>query len=167
MPVGFAPVLCRLPKPERQDIDILICGFPNENRIKALQSLCSQGLRIVYLHGFFGKARDELIARSRIVLMIGQPGEPFDIKLGIYLLANRKAIIADLYDDIAIDSDLANSVMFVGFDYLVSACLHVLDHEDVRVKMENMGFLIVHQRAILPYLQAVAGEAAPADAPSE
>ena len=163
IPVGFAPILCRLPKPDRQDIDILICGFPGENRIKALQGLCSQGLRIVFLHGFYGKARDDLIARSRIVLLVGETGEPFDIKMATYLLANRKAVIADLYDDIIIESDLANSIMFVGFDYLVSACLHVLEHEDARVKMENMGFLMIHQRAVLPYLQAVVGEAESAD----
>ena len=148
VPIGYAPTLTRIPKAQPQDIDVLICGHPSGNRIKAFQNLTSQGLRLVFAHNFYGKARDDLISRSKIMLLIGDPGQPFDIKQAVYLMANRKAVLAELYEDVTIEGDLANGVMFIGFDFVLSATLHLLDHDDVRSRLEDVAFLTVQHRIV-------------------
>ena len=154
VPIGYAPVLTRIPKAENQDIDVLIYGSPSENRVEILKRLCAQGLRVMFLYGFYGDARDALIARSKIVLNIGQYDKTFEIVRVSYLMANRKAVIADLYENITIESDIANGVLFAGFDQVVPCCLSLLENEEARVQLENRGFDAISKRNITPILAA-------------
>ena len=155
VPIGYAPVLSRIPKPDVQDIDVLIYGYPTPNRMDMLRRLCSQGLRIVFLHGFYGEARDAVIARSKIVLNIGQNDQSFDVVQASYLMANRKAVVADIYENISIESDLAPGIMFTNFEYVLPACLHLLAHDDSRQSLEEAGFQTIQGRDIVRILVSV------------
>ena len=152
VPIGYAPILTRIPKAEVQDIDVLIYGNPNDNRVEILRRLCSQGLRVMFLFGFYGEARDELIARSKIVLNIGQYDKTFEIVRASYLMANRKAVVADLYDNISIEGDIASGIMFTNFDYVVPACLHLLSNDEARANLEEAGFQAIQGRDIIRIL---------------
>jgi len=154
VPIGYAPILTRIPKAAEQDIDVLIYGSPSENRVNILKQLCGQGLRVMFLYGFYGEARDALIARSKIVLNIGQYDKTFEIVRVSYLMANRKAVVADLYENITIESDVANGIMFTGFDQVVPACLHLLANDDARIDLENRGFEAISKRDIVGILRA-------------
>lgn len=154
VPIGYAPILTRIPKAEPQDIDVLIYGHPNDNRIEIFRRLCSQGLRVVFLFGFYGDARDALIARSKIVLNIGQHDKTFEIVRASYLMANRKAVVADIYENISIESDIANGIMFTNFDFVLPACLHLLQHDDARQNLEEAGFQSIQKRDIVRILTA-------------
>ena len=154
VPIGYAPILTRIPKAPEQDIDVLIYGSPSDNRVEILKQLCSQGLRVVFLYGFYGEARDALIARSKIVLNIGQYDKTFEIVRVSYLMANRKAVVADLYENITIESDVANGIMFTSFEQVVPACLHLLAHDDARVDLENRGFDAISKRDIVKILRS-------------
>ena len=154
VPIGYAPILSRIPKAENQDIDVLIYGNPSDNRIEIFRRLCSQGLRVVFLYGFYGEARDALIARSKIVLNIGQYDKTFEIVRVSYLLANRKAVVADLYQDISIERDVASGVQFASFEYVVPACMMLLSNDQARTDLENRGFDAISHRNIVGILNS-------------
>jgi hypothetical protein len=155
VPIGYAPVLTKIPKVEDQDIDVLIYGTPSENRVQILKQLCGQGLRVMFLYGFYGDTRDELIARSKIVLNIGQYDRTFEIVRVSYLMANKKAVVADLYPDITIERDIIDGVMFVGLDQIVPACLHLLANDHIRVDLEERAFASIQKRNIVSILDQV------------
>ncbi len=148
VPIGYAPILTRIPKAETQDIDVLIYGNPSDNRVEIFKQLCAQGLRVMFLYGFYGEARDALIARSKIVLNIGQYDRTFEVVRVSYLMANRKAVVADLYPDITIERDIAEGVLFAPFDQVVPACLHLLANDPIRVDLEERAFAAIQKRHI-------------------
>jgi len=148
VPIGYAPILTKIPKAQDQDIDVLLYGSPSDNRVDIIQRLCAQGLRVMFLYGFYGDARDAMIARSKIVLNIGQYDQTFEVVRVSYLMANSKAVVADLYEDITIESDILDGVAFVGFDQVVPACLHLLAHDDVRKDLEDRAFASIQRRNI-------------------
>lgn len=154
VPIGYAPVLTRIPKPQDQDIDVLIYGSPSANRIKAFQDLCGLGLRVMFLYGFYGEARDELIARSKIVLNIGQYDRTFEIVRVSYLMANSKAVVADLYPDITIERDIVDGVLFIGLEHLAAACLHLVENDEARMALEQRAFQVIKNRDIVAILHA-------------
>ena len=154
VPIGYAPILTRIPKAEDQDIDVLIYGSPSPNRMEILQRLCSQGLRVVFLYGFYGQARDDLIARSKIVLNIGQYDRTFEIVRTSYLMANSKAVVADVYENISIESDITQGIMFASFEHIVPVCLHLLSNDQERNDLERKALEIIRQRDIIRILQS-------------
>ena len=152
--VGYAPVLTRIAKPDVQDIDVLIYATPTETRWHIFQLLCSHGLRVVFVYGFYGKDRDDLIARSKIVLNIGQYDRTFEIVRASFLMANRKAVVADVYDDISIEADIADGVMFVFYQDVVTACLRLLENDTYRAGLEERAFNAICQRDMAVIMEA-------------
>ena len=154
VPVGYAPVLTRIPKPEHQDIDVLMYGTPTDARYHIFCLLCAQGLRVMFLYGFYGEDRDALIARSKIVLNIGQYDRTFEIVRASFLMANRKAIVADVYEDISIESDIADGAVFVFYQDVVTACLRLLESDEIRANIEARAFNTIVKRDMSDILHA-------------
>ncbi len=118
IPVGYAPPLTRIPKLQTQDIDVLIYGLSGPKRLTAFHHLNQAGLRVMFVSGFYGDARDELIARSKIILNINlyDFAQIFEIVRVSYLLANRKAVVATLDASTFIEPDFINSIKFSSIE---------------------------------------------------
>ena len=69
-PVSYAPILQRIPRAPTQDIDVLIYGMPGKDRLDAFHYIAHSGLTTVFVAGLYGKARDDLIARSKTIVNI-------------------------------------------------------------------------------------------------
>ena len=154
VPIAYAPILSRIPQVEDQDVDVLIYGQPSGNRVEVMRQLAAMGLKVMFLFGFYGKARDEMIARAKIVLNIGQYDRTFEIVRVSYLLANRKAVVADLYPDISIERDMAEAVQFANLDMIAPACLMLLNNDQARHDLENRGYEAFKRRDIVSILNA-------------
>lgn len=154
VPIGFAPEVNRLVKPAEQDIDVLIYGTPSETRLKAFADICRQHLKSMFIYGLYGEERDRLIERSKIVLNVGH-GEPvFEIARVSFLLANKKAVVADAAPGMTVDADLVDAVLFTEPDAIANACLMLALADDARAALEQRGFDAFSQRdaaAILKY----------------
>lgn len=149
VPIGYAPILSSIDKAEVQDIDVLIYGGPSENRLKVFTDLCLARLTVLFVFGLYDKARDELIARSKLVLNISHGGASvFSIVRTSYLLANRKAVIADARPGLQVDSDLIGAMKFAELDRFVEACQHYLDDDNARTQLEESGFETFKRRDI-------------------
>ena len=148
-PIGYAPALTVIPKAERQDIDVLIYGGPSERRLGIFTELCLQGVTSLFCFGLYDTARDELIARSKLVLNISHSGSRvFSIVRAFYLLANRKAVVADARPDMAIENDIAAGMRFADIELFTQACLELLRDPAAREELEERGFDLFRARDI-------------------
>jgi hypothetical protein len=157
VPVGYAPILSRIPKPERQDIDVLIYGLAGERRLQVFHALSQSGLCTVFVSGLYGPARDDLISRAKVVLNVNlyQRARIFEVVRVSYLLANRKAVVADLESDTSVDDDLRAAVRFgSSVQELVQGCVTLVDNEAERTKLEESGFAAISRRDIVGILAA-------------
>lgn len=155
VPVGYAPTLTRIPKPSVQDIDILIYGLTGDKRLSVFHQLSQAGLSVMFVSGFYGEARDQLIARSKIVLNINlyDISQIFEIARVSYLLANKKAVIGTLDPNTYIEPDLLEAIKFVTPDKIVETCIDFLTYDYERGLLEQKGFDLFARRDIKNILQ--------------
>jgi hypothetical protein len=89
VPVGYVPELSRIGT-STEDIDVLFYGSMNERRARVIAELRSMGLKAHAVFGVYGAARDELIARAKVVLNLHYyDSSIFELVRVSYLLANR------------------------------------------------------------------------------
>ena len=154
VPIGYAPILRRIPKPKIQDIDVLFYGLSGPARLNVINTLVQAGLRTLYVAGMYGKPRDELIARSKIVLNLNlyERSKIFEIVRVSYLLANAKAVVSDIYPESQIDPDLKDAILPSDPDKILDACLSLLRDDDARQTLELRGQALMMKRDITAYL---------------
>ena len=157
VPVGYAPILTRIPKPPSQDIDVLIYGMSGERRLQTFHALSRHGLTVVFVSGLYGAARDELISRAKVVLNINLYPQTriFEIVRVSYLLANRKAIVADLDVNTSIEDDIRPAVKFASsLQELLQLCDSLANNDRERTKIEELAFSCISRRDIRDILKA-------------
>lgn len=147
VPLGYVPELRRIKASQTQDIDVLFYGSMNERRSRILQALEDAGVKVYRAFGAYGKERDELIARSKIVLNIHfYDAKIFEIVRVSYLLANSKAVVTECGADTEVEQGLTDSVLGLPYNSLVEGCLSLLCDEDKRRTLETRGFEWFSQR---------------------
>jgi hypothetical protein len=67
VPIGYHKALIRVPRREK-DIDCLHFGSMNERRQKIIESIEAAGTKVHCVYNMWGRERDEMIARSKVVL---------------------------------------------------------------------------------------------------
>lgn len=123
VPIGYVPELTRIVPAAREDIDVLFYGSLNDRRQKILTELSAAGLIVKYVFGVYGAERDQLIARSKVVLNVHfYPTKIFEIIRVSYLLANRKAVVSEFSPDTEIIRELRDAVALAGYEQLVDTC---------------------------------------------
>ena len=146
VPIGYVPELTRIAR-KSHDIDVLFYGSLNERRNHVLNSLKDRGVKVHNVFGVYGRDRDELIARSKLILNIHfYDAKVFEIVRVSYLLANSKAVVTECGSHNLEDEGLTNAVLAGPYESLVDGCLSLLQHEEERLKLETRGFHWFSQR---------------------
>lgn len=155
VPVGWSPILRRITKRDNEDVDVLFYGFPSNARFVAFNRLCSEGVKAVFACGLYGKERDELIARTKIVLNINRfvSSRILEIARVSYLLANGKAVVSDIYADSFIEPDLRDAVAFSPLEDIAQTCLDLLGNDQARRELEDRGKAAFERRDIREILR--------------
>lgn len=156
VPVGYAPILNRIPKAARQDIDVLLYGLSGERRLQTFHGLSQLGLSALFVSGLYGAARDELISRAKIVLNINLYAQMriFEIVRVSYLLANRKAVVADLDPKTSVEDGIRTAVMFASsLKELLDRCVKLVGDDRERQALEERGFAYMSGRDIKGILE--------------
>ena len=131
-PIGFADGLWRVPEAE-EDIDVLFYGSLNQRRIDILHGLKAAGLNVVHSFGAYGKERDALIARAKVVLNVHYyESGIFEWVRVFYLLANRKAVVSEESTLTAFDKGVDQVVHFAPYTSLIEACRALVADSDAR-----------------------------------
>lgn len=107
VPIGYAPILERIPRSTEQDIEVLLYGMSGQERLETFHALSHAGIASVFVSGLYGAGRDGLIARAKIVLNLNLYAHAriFEVVRVSYLLANRKAVVSDWHAEAAIEPD--------------------------------------------------------------
>src|SRR5580658_1146488 len=147
VPLGYVPELSRIKTSKTQDCDFLFYGSLNERRTRMIKALKDAGAKVHTLFGVYGKERDELIARSKIILNVHfYDAKIFEIVRVSYLLGNSKAVVTECSSDTEIEEGLADSVLALPYDSVVGGCLSLLQDQKERRKLEARGFQRFTQR---------------------
>lgn len=148
--IGWAPVLARIPKAERQDIDVLFYGTPSEERYRLIEAVCLAGFRCVFASGIFGQERDHLIGRAKVVLngSIYTESRIFEIARVSFLLANAKAVVTDLRPETIIEPDILGAVRASSLKSVVADCEQLIDDGSARAALERRAQEVFQARDI-------------------
>ena len=150
VPVGWAPILERISSDVDQDIEVLFYGFPGLARLTIFNELCRQGIRSLFVCGLYGKRRDDLIARSKLVLNINlyDRSRIFEVVRVSYLLANAKAVVADARSDTFVEADLMDALAFETPERVSARCVELLEDDKSRLRLAEHGREIIRKRDI-------------------
>jgi glycosyltransferase involved in cell wall biosynthesis len=159
--IGYVQELTRIAPNTDQDIDVLFIGSWKERRQAILDQLQQAGVRVHRAFGLYGEARDDLVARSKIVLNMHhyQPGA-FEIVRVSYMLANRKVVVTEANPGEVIDDDLTGALVAVPYDKLVDAILKLLRSEHRCTELQEAGFRAFTARNEASILEEVLGRRA-------
>jgi hypothetical protein len=155
VPVGWAPILARINNSVPQDLDVLFYGLPGSQRLQVFRDLCFHGLRCAYLCGMYGEARDRIIDRSKLILNINQDDSRiFEIVRVSYLLANSKAVVADIQPNVSVEPGVETAILFCESSQIVAKCVSLLKDDTARHALEERGHSYFRSRPISPILRA-------------
>ena len=156
--VGHADALRRIVPRETRDIDVLFYGSVNDRRRAALLALEDAGLRVVALFGIYGAARDDYIARSRIVLNLHyDEGRLFEVVRVSYLLANGCCVVSETGDDPEAERAYEGAVAFTSYEGIVPTCLALLRDDARRRALGANGLALMQSRRQADALRAAIG----------
>jgi hypothetical protein len=149
VPIGWAPTLERIPKADRYDFDVLFYGGPSTSRLKVFAEIMNTGCRAGYVCGVYGEARDQLVARSKIVLNLNRySSRVFEIVRVSYLLGNGKAVVSDIYPETVVDEEMREAVAFAAIDEVGAKCVEILADERARERLEKKGLEVMRKRDV-------------------
>lgn len=156
LPAGYAPILTRIPRRE-PDIDVLFYGLPSRERLVTFEALCMMGLKCVFVCGLYGPERDELISRAKVVLNINQyvQSRVFEVVRVSYLLANRKAVVADRNSGTVVPDGWGAGVRFASLQDVPRCCLELVEDDAQRHQLEEEGFEAVKRLDIRDHLRTI------------
>ena len=155
LPIGYAECLTRIEHREK-DIDVLFYGSFNPRRKHLIGDIRALGIGVEAHFGLYGKPRDQLIARSRIVLNAHfYESKVLEMARISYLLANRCVVLSETSADPEEDARLLGAVAFASYDDLPARACELLVNEAERQTLAARGFELMRSRRIEPLLARV------------
>ena len=149
VPIGYVPQLTRIPLAPSEDIDVLFYGAVNQRRREALLALQRAGVGVRIETRTYGRARDELISRAKVVLNVHfYPTAIFEIVRVSYLLANRKAVVGECGPSTEIDTDIREAIAPANYDRLCDTVLELLGDDNQRLDLAQRGHEIFAKRRL-------------------
>lgn len=152
--IGTVPEMTRIKPAENQDIDVLFYGTVTERRRKILKSVEKTGLKVTALFKAYGKERDAMIARSKIVLNLHKhDAQIFEIVRVSYLLANAKAVISEGGSATEIEPDLMPGLILAAPETIAPECRRLVKDVRARRSLEKAGYECMSKRSQTDYLR--------------
>lgn len=147
--IGFSPNLQMIKQRNDKDIDVLFYGSINSHRDAILREIESTGLKVVRLFNCYGAERDEIIARSKIVLNLHYyPEQIFEIVRVSYLLTNKCFVLSEY------SQDAHYGVPMCEADDVAKTCVKWIESESARnacAEFTHTRFRGVQQSMFLRY----------------
>jgi hypothetical protein len=158
VPIGYVPEMTRVTESPVEDIDVLFYGSMNERRSKVIDELRRAGLVVAAVFGVYGRQRDDLISRSKVVLNLHYyETSIFELVRVSYLLANRKAVVAECHPGTELEPGVEFAVRLTHYEDLVQACIELAGDLDGRRQLAEKGFSWMTARDERHYLGAALG----------
>lgn len=151
VPMGYTAEMRRIDGLVIQDIDVLFYGFINERRRRAIDRIRAKGLHVVTSDdvGYMSdEVRDGYIARAKVVLNMHffEQAHVFEIARVGYLLANRKAVVAEVSEYTDIEDDIHSVIASGSLDELPQLCWDLVHDDARRHELEQRAFEVFSRR---------------------
>jgi hypothetical protein len=154
VPIGHAPQLARIAPAGFEDIDVFFYGTLNPRRRRILEALEARGLNVCVAQNTYGERRDELIARSRLVLnMHYYDSQVFEMVRVSYLLTNGRAVVGEVNPATEIEDDMRQAVAAAPYEALVETCCELAADDARRERLAKRGRRIMAARRESDYLR--------------
>lgn len=101
---------------------------------------------MVHANGVYGKERDDLVARARIVLNVHfYEQSRLEVPRCFYLMANGRFVLSEASPDTE-ETGFAGGMAFAPYAELESACVWYLGHAAERATIAAAGRDLLHKR---------------------
>lgn len=155
VPIGYMPQMTRIASRE-QDIDVLLYGSMNVRRLSVLESCKEVGLRTHAVFNIYGRERDELISRSKVVLNVHfYESRIFEVVRCSYLMANSKCVVSE--ESHEVPRALFPGVLHVEYAGLAETCRVMVKEELARKAQEKLALETMRQVDESAILQGALG----------
>lgn len=149
MPIGYHPIMGKIPEWYLQQMDCLFYGSVNERRKKIVGSVDAHNI-----FGIYGEELDTVIASSKVILNCHYyETKLFEIVRCSYLMANRKFILSEPGLDEDLEAPFREGIAFHSKEEWPEAVKYYLAHPEVREKIANKGFEIFSNMKQVDYLR--------------
>lgn len=152
-----------------EDIDICFYGSQNERRNKILDQLKAKTVsftdsdgeikeRPLVVASFvgYGGFRDQLIARSKIVLnMHFYDSAIFEIFRCAHLFANKKCVVSQRGMDMQLEAPFNHTGIMVDYEDMVDRCMDYLKDDDLRSAIADNCFSVFKQKTQAEILKGI------------
>jgi hypothetical protein len=136
--VGYQRELVRIPKSLVQDIDVLFYGTIEERREKILNELAARGLNIRAAFNVYGRERDHLISRAKVVLNMHHfKSCIFEVVRVFYLVTNSKAVVAEVGERTSVEERFLRCVEHTTYEELTDVCVALVRDSERRTELER------------------------------
>jgi len=144
--LGYQPELTRIKKAPIQDIDVFFYGSVGERRKVIVNRLREAGLAVTAIFNIYGKERDALISRSKVILNCHHyNSQIFEVVRVFYCLTNSKAVVGEVNNTTGIDSLYLQCIKPAPYENLVEACKFLVTNDEARLDLENKAFNLFSQ----------------------
>ena len=156
--IGYVPELNRIGGAGNRDIDVTFVGSLDDRRRAILDDLQKQKVNLYWLFDVWGQQRDEVIARSKILLNFHMyEAKVFEIVRVSYLLANSCCVVSEIGSDVGTEESLSGGIAFTDYSNLVACCVGLLANSEEQSRLRSEGFRLIQERDQVRLLQIALG----------
>jgi len=130
VPIGYVPELSYFERSFNKDIDILFYGSVNERRAKIIEKLKAvTNINFQIAHQVYGEERDNLIARSKMVINLhNHDTEILEMVRVSHLIQNRIPVLCERNENTEVPSYVEGSILTSTYDNFVETTLKLLQN---------------------------------------
>ena len=154
LPMGYVDQATKIPEIEEKDIDAVLIAGHSERRNAMMMELQRRGLKVFHIFPLYGKERDKVISRTKVLLNI-QTIQPkiLEIVRMVHYLANKCAVVSEKgcnfneYQDI-----YGDAISFADYDKFADVVVDLCENDEKRKKLASAGFEIFRKQRIEDHL---------------
>ena len=138
--IGYQKELNRINHNIDKNIDVLFYGSINARREHIINKLKDRKINVKTLFGVYGKERDNLIAKSKLILnMHMYDSKIFEIVRVFYLLSNSIPVLTEVGSDTKFNNDFLDLVCKSTYENIEKNIIYLLENDKKRIELGENG----------------------------
>ena len=138
--IGYQKELNRINHNIDKNIDVLFYGSINTRREHIINKLKDRKINVKTLFGVYGKERDDLIAKSKLILnMHMYDSKIFEIVRVFYLLSNSIPVLSEVGSDTKFNNDFLDLICKSTYENIEKNIIYLLENDKKRIELGENG----------------------------
>ena len=138
--IGYQKELNRINHNIDKNIDVLFYGSINARREHIINKLKDRKINVKTLFGVYGKERDDLIAKSKLILnMHMYDSKIFEIVRVFYLLSNSIPVLTEVGSDTKFNNDFLDLICKSTYENIEKNIIYLLENDKKRIEIGENG----------------------------